>query len=505
MKTIAIILSGGCGKRFGAQKPKQFLPLGGIPILEHSVKAFNDNSHIDEICIVSNADYIKETKRICTKNKYPKLQHIIAGGSERYFSTLNALRLYKNEHDIHLLFHDAVRPLVSDTLISHVAEALQEHHVVDVCLPTTDTIVEHEGDYVCGTPNRSRLLRVQTPQGFHIDTLRTAYQKALENKNFKATDDCGVVAHYLPNEPIYIVKGEEHNQKLTYPDDLPLLEHLLFKHKSKKTTPPISTNSEYLNAYRKRELLPLQQKMLEMITIVTDILEHHDIPYWLVGGTLLGAMRHGGFIPWDDDMDIAILMEDEERMKSALEAELPAHLELPKISHRRPVYKVRDKNSFFVEPGDNFMEPYPKGIFVDLFLIEAAPAVSRGFARKIAKNYCRANAILHKQHYYSWRSTAELFYFGAMRAICNTLWWCAKKVRPMDRYITYQASCNGSGLIHEKSKVFPLKKVPFEDRSFFVPADPDHYLTEAFGNWKTVPPVEDRQTHATFYKISLSK
>ncbi len=272
----------------------------------------------------------------------------------------------------------------------------------------------------------------------------------------------------------------------------------------KNTETKLTDADKALKDYRNHQLKPLQRKMLDMLSEIAEILDRNGIQYWLVGGSLLGAMRHGGFIPWDDDIDISILMDDEAKMKSVLERELSEHLVLSPISSRRPIYKVRDVNSFFVEPMDDFSSPYPKGVFVDIFLMERAPAVSRSFARKVAKNYCRSNAILHKQHYYSLRSFVEFFYFGAMRAICKLLWSSAKAVCSMDKYITYQASGNGSGLLHEKDKIFPLRKVAFEDKEFYVPNDADYYLTEAFGNWREVPPLEKRETHAIYYDIDLT-
>lgn len=502
MRTILLLLSGGKGTRFGADLPKQFLPLAGQPILLRTLHTFERHPAIDEICIVSNPDYIEATQKLCPPSQHPKLRHIIAGGAQRYDSTLNGLRLYANQ-DVHILIHDAVRPLVSPTIISNVCAALQEHPCVNLCIPSADTILTRRGDFVEHTLQRSLLARVQTPQGFHADTLRQAYEQALSDPHFVATDDCGVVERYLPHTPIYIVEGEESNQKLTYPDDMPLLEHLWRKQQADIPLPENLSPHYFLERYRQRQLRPLQLKMLEMLKIIARILEQHQIGYWMEGGTLLGALRHGGFIPWDDDMDIDIMAADAPRLCEALDRHLPPTMVLERPTAKTPIYKVRCLNSFFVEYADDFTTSYPKGVYIDIFLKEDAPTVSRRFAKKVARGYARSNSILHQQHYYSWRSMAELFYFGAKRALCKTLWTIAQTLRPKGKYVAMQLQTNGCGLLHEKEHLFPLRKIRFEDTEFYAPADPEHFLRESFGDWKQLPPEDQRQAHAIYYAPHL--
>ena len=510
MRNIAIILAGGSGKRFGADMPKQFLLIAGKRIIEHSIEAFERNTHIDEICVVSNPDFLEETQKIVAQAHYQKVRHVIAGGQERSDSTINALRLYKAE-TANLIFHDAVRPLVSQRIIDDVCRALKTQRAVNVTIPSADTLIVRQGDYVKQVPDRRWIERVQTPQGFHVGTIVKAYAEALKDPAFKATDDCGVVTKYLPDVPVFLVAGEERNQRLTYREDLPVLENLYNRSlcQSAETAPSsaapsaVSAPDSYLREYRQRELRPLQLKMLEMLTTITDILERNNIPYWLEGGTLLGAMRHGGFIPWDDDVDIDILAADTERMKEALRRELPPTMILPDPPAKTPIYKVRDLNSFFVEFADDFRQDYAKGVYVDIFPKVECPSFPRGFTKRIAKGYCRSNSILHKQHYYSWRSVAELFYFGTKRALCGAIWHTASLFFPKGKYVSMMLKNNGCGLMHRKDKLFPLKKVRFEDREFFAPADPDFFLRECFGNWRELPPENQRQVHSIYYDVEL--
>ena len=127
-----------------------------------------------------------------------------------------------------MIFHDAVRPLVNNRIIKDVVEALEKYDAVDVAVPATDTIIEvdEEGRYIDKIPKRKLLRRGQTPQAFKYDVVARAYEKALKDPDFVSTDDCGTVVKYLPEVKTYVVEGEESNMKLTYKEDLFLLDKL---------------------------------------------------------------------------------------------------------------------------------------------------------------------------------------------------------------------------------------------------------------------------------------
>lgn len=226
-KNIAILLAGGVGARFGAERPKQLLHVAGQTVLEHSLWAFQTAASIDEVSIVAHADYLDEMERLLRQPRFDKLRHIVAGGRERYASTQAALRLYEGQ-EVNLLLHDAVRPGVSQRLIEAVCAALQTAEAVNVALPVVDTIIEvDEAGGLLRVPRRERLLRVQTPQGFRRELLARAYDHALRDPDFQPTDDCSVIHRYLPHVPIALVEGEEANRKLTHPEDLHAIEHIL--------------------------------------------------------------------------------------------------------------------------------------------------------------------------------------------------------------------------------------------------------------------------------------
>lgn len=238
MTNIAVVLAGGSGTRMGLGRPKQFLEMAGKTILEHSVEAFHQNELIECIIIVSNPDFIHEVEAIVAhhraEEKWNKVRTVIPGGKERSDSSVNAIKEASSWEDggdaINLIFHDAVRPLVDQRIITDVCQALEDHTAVNVTLPVVDTIITTSEGTMTGTVDRSTLQRVQTPQGFRLSTIAEAYRRALADPEFRATDDCGVVLRYLPEVPIALVRGSEHNLKLTYRDDMPLFE-FLFEHR----------------------------------------------------------------------------------------------------------------------------------------------------------------------------------------------------------------------------------------------------------------------------------
>lgn len=226
MKNIAILLAAGSGTRVGGNVPKQFRTLkDGRTVLETCTDAFKVCPLIDDIVVIT-----------------PEL-----GGKTRSESSWKAINLvydkYKGEEDVNVLIHDAARPFVSQRIIEDVCRALESHEAVTVAVPATDTMYECKilnaeckmPGTKCGMqnaersikniPDRSTMWRAQTPQAFRLSLVRKAYEMQnaeykMQNTTYTATDDCGMVHHYLPEIPIYIVEGEEKNKKITFKEDL---------------------------------------------------------------------------------------------------------------------------------------------------------------------------------------------------------------------------------------------------------------------------------------------
>lgn len=228
MKNIAIILAGGIGQRLGESIPKQFLKVAGKKVIEHTLDVFQNHPQIDEIAVVVHPHHISEVETLSIRNNYTKLKKILRGGEERYDSSLAAINAYDtNVEDVNLIFHDAVRPLVNNRIISDCISALETYNAVDVVVKTTDTIIQvNDTNCISGIPIREHLRNGQTPQAFKLSIIKQAYELALKDPKFKTTDDCGVVYKYLPEEPIRIIEGEQFNMKLTYKEDLFLLDKL---------------------------------------------------------------------------------------------------------------------------------------------------------------------------------------------------------------------------------------------------------------------------------------
>ena len=233
---IAVILAGGIGSRVGRGIPKQLLPLAdGRSVLEHAVSAFEQSPCIQEVCIVMHPDYIAYAEQMLLANAWQKVSQIVPGGKERWESSVNAIRVY-TPYTLHptpvtnLLLHDAARPFVSQEIINRVCEALEEHEAVTVAIPSTDTVYEMVDGKVARIPQRSTIMRAQTPQAFRLELIAAAYTKALgadiSDKqacaacHLPATDDCGIVHEHMPEVPIYIVEGEEQNKKITFKEDI---------------------------------------------------------------------------------------------------------------------------------------------------------------------------------------------------------------------------------------------------------------------------------------------
>lgn len=225
---IAVILAGGTGSRLGAGIPKQFFKIAGKTVIEHTVDVFENNHLIDEIAIVVNELYVSTIEEIVLNNPWKKVRKILKGGQERYHSSLAAINAYAEFPDYNLIFHDSVRPLINQRILNDTIKALEKYNAVDVAIPTADTIIQvtESGELIQCVPKRPLLRRGQTPQAFRLTTIRKAYEIALKDPTFVSTDDCGTVVKYLPEEKVYVVKGDESNMKLTYKEDTFLLDKL---------------------------------------------------------------------------------------------------------------------------------------------------------------------------------------------------------------------------------------------------------------------------------------
>jgi len=223
-KNVAIILAGGSGVRFGAEKPKQLVKLAGKTVIEHTIEKFEKHPMIDKIYLVVNPsyrDYIEEL----IKGKFSKVKKVLNGGKTRQESSSIGIMACEDE-DENVLVHDAVRPFVSAEIISEMVEQLKTHVAVDVAIPSPDTIIQiNDEHYIVDIPQRKYMWRGQTPQGFKKDILLKAHKLAIENGIENASDDCSLVLK-LNLGDIFVISGSKFNIKITYPLDIHIADKI---------------------------------------------------------------------------------------------------------------------------------------------------------------------------------------------------------------------------------------------------------------------------------------
>lgn len=231
MKIVAVILAAGQGVRFGAKVPKQFLPLCGKPLLLYSIEALAESSYTEKIVVAVHPEWVAYAKSLLKTLSIKTSISLIHGGETRTQSTLAAIRhLSDFPPETPVLIHDAARPLLSQSLIERVVQGLSTHQAVTPVLSVYDTLLQENAKHeVTNMPPRASFRRVQTPQGFVLQTLRKAHRLNTLSPHPNSTDDCSLVLHFLPQIPILTVLGEEENLKVTTNSDLEYLEFLLNK------------------------------------------------------------------------------------------------------------------------------------------------------------------------------------------------------------------------------------------------------------------------------------
>lgn len=225
-KTQMVLLAGGTGERFGGHLPKQFVKIAGRTVIEHTIEQVEQADVIDSIIIVIHKEFYDYMNDIILKNHFHKVKKIIVGGENRQQSSYAGIMASDSDTD-NLLFHDAIRPFVSQQIMKDVVKALEQYHAVDVAIPCADTIIEVDDcELIKAVPKRKYLMRGQTPQGFHKELIKQAYDMyRTDDSGVEVTDDCGIVRHYDLAD-IYVVRGEEQNIKITYVEDAYLADRL---------------------------------------------------------------------------------------------------------------------------------------------------------------------------------------------------------------------------------------------------------------------------------------
>lgn len=234
-----------------------------------------------------------------------------------------------------------------------------------------------------------------------------------------------------------------------------------------------------------------QMRMLDILQVIDAICRKHNIPYFLDGGSLIGAVRHGGFIPWDDDLDIAVMRNDFVRLRKILQQELPTNLvyQDSTTDYNFPLLigKVRDTKSYFEEEFTHKLKQ--KGIYVDIIPMEKVPSIK--WKAKLDYWYGHCFRAIH-----NYTDTKDkvlsccVMPFAWILVQLTRLFNHLSKSKQIAHVYGWKAYNGFSSL-----DVFPVKRIPFENIEVYVPKNPDAVLKALFGNYMQIPPEDKRIIH----------
>lgn len=255
------------------------------------------------------------------------------------------------------------------------------------------------------------------------------------------------------------------------------------------------------------ELRKAQLRMLDILTAIDAVCRRHDIPYWLDFGTLLGAVRHGGFIPWDDDADVTVFKRDSKRLERYLQEELPDYYfvfgpNTSKEYKNTGYFRVVDRRTEVVKVGqdESHLHDEGNGISVDIFNIEKG---RKGFKKLM--NEVHGRAFRRKKGLVvdgRWNHfIANVIY--PVSSIVIWLYRIIHRILPCKHYIYNIPNFVVPQMFSQRELcyILPLKTMSFEGMEFRVPNNPDAFLKETYHDYMTIPPKEKRVVHTQQIKV----
>ena len=216
----AVIVAAGTASRMGGID-KTVVDLGGKPLIQRTVEAFQNCDAIKEIVVVTREDLLVQVMGLC--RNMDKVQAVVTGGANRQESVKAGVSALSSKVKL-VAIHDGARPMITWEVIDRAVRAANSYGAAAPAIPVKDTIKEARGGVVLSTPDRSRLQAVQTPQVFDKDLLMAAMKK-VEQEGAEVTDDCSAVE--LLGMSVKLVQGDERNLKVTTPLDLKIAQMLL--------------------------------------------------------------------------------------------------------------------------------------------------------------------------------------------------------------------------------------------------------------------------------------
>jgi len=223
MKAVALVPAAGSGTRMGGRQPKQYLLLGGAPLLVHTLRALAPCASIEGAVVAVSEDRIGATQALLRRFRVPRVLAVVAGGEERQDSVRLALETISSEA-AWVVVHDAVRPMVTPDLVERVLAAARIPGAATCGWPVRETVKMVQDSVVDKTLPRDGLWLTQTPQAFRRELLREAHDKAAR-EGFRGTDDAMLVERL--GGRVAMVEGLARNIKITTPEDLKTVRMLL--------------------------------------------------------------------------------------------------------------------------------------------------------------------------------------------------------------------------------------------------------------------------------------
>ncbi len=224
MSTIALIVAGGSGERFGGEIPKQYLMVAGRPLMSWTIARFEEAETIDRIVIVAGEDYLLHVNNsVVNPYDFKKVSKVVPGGATRSESVLRGIESLPLATSL-VAIHDAVRPLVTPHDIDAVVREAEKHRAAILGTPASDTVKRAREGMVFATLDRSNLFMAETPQAFQYDLIKEAYIKGMES-GLNATDDAVMVE--AMGFMVRLVGSTGPNLKLTTADDMAFIEIML--------------------------------------------------------------------------------------------------------------------------------------------------------------------------------------------------------------------------------------------------------------------------------------
>jgi 2-C-methyl-D-erythritol 4-phosphate cytidylyltransferase len=232
MKTVAVVLAAGSGSRMKSDVKKQYMEIGGKPLIYYSLKAFEESIIDDIVLVVSKGDVEYVQKEIVDKYHFDKVTAIVEGGLYRYHSVRRGLMAATEDCD-YAFIHDGARPFVDNDIILRALHAVKEFGACVVGMPVKDTIkIADDKGFAKETPDRAHTWLIQTPQVFSYKMILELYQRLdreegeLMARGINITDDAMVV-EYFTDKKVKLVEGSYNNIKITTPEDIPTAEAIL--------------------------------------------------------------------------------------------------------------------------------------------------------------------------------------------------------------------------------------------------------------------------------------